>query len=68
MLVVFEPYELVVPYWNFTVVERPFGLTVPPSVTPVCVLFVTEPVVAVGVVRADVVNVASNPFVVPLEF
>jgi hypothetical protein len=59
---------VVVPYLNFTVVERPFGFTVPLSVAPVFVMLDAMPVVALGVVQADVVNVASDPFPVPLEF
>jgi hypothetical protein len=63
-----EPYAVVNPYWNFTVVEKLFGLTVALRVAPVVVMFVAESVVAVGGVHADVVNVASDPFVVPSEF
>ncbi len=47
-----EPYAVVVPYRNFTVVERPFGLTVALSVAPVFVMFVAEPPVTLGGVAA----------------
>jgi hypothetical protein len=47
-----EPYAVVNPYLNVTVVEKLFGLTVALSVTPVCVIFVAVPVVAVGGVTA----------------
>jgi hypothetical protein len=43
-----EPYAVVVPYWNVTVVDKLFGLTVPLSVAPVFAIFVAVPVVALG--------------------
>jgi hypothetical protein len=49
-LVVEEPYDVVVPYWNFTVVEAPFGFTEPLSVTLDSAMLVAESVVAVGAV------------------
>jgi hypothetical protein len=55
---------VLVPYWKYQVVARPFGSTVPLSVAELTVTLVEEPVTALG---ADgVVKIPSPPRVVPL--
>jgi hypothetical protein len=56
-----NPYPVVVPYSNVTVAEPLLGFTEPLSVAPVCVMFVADPVVAIGARHADVVNARSDP-------
>jgi hypothetical protein len=65
--VVVLPYDAVVPYSNDAVVEAPFGFAVPFNVAPTVVMVLAAPVVTTGG-QAVVVNVASEPFVVPPTF
>jgi hypothetical protein len=46
------PRLAVVPHWNQTLVERPFGFTVPLNVPPVLLIEVAAEVVTVGAVPA----------------
>ena len=58
-----ELYDVLVPYWTNHEVERPLGLTEPPSVAEVGPTARGGPVTTVGAVV--VVNVRSEPLVVP---
>ena len=52
MVVVFDPYDVDVPYSNHQSVAAPPGLTVPFSVAEVPATALTVPVIAVGVAAA----------------
>ena len=60
---VLEAYDVLVPYWMYHEVDRPFGLTEPPRVAEVGPTPDACPVTAVG--AFCVVNVRSAPATVP---
>jgi hypothetical protein len=56
------PRLAVVPHWNQTLVERPFGFTVPLNVPPVLLIEVAAEVVTVGACPLlDVVKLRVEP-------
>src|SRR5579864_848108 len=61
------PYAVVRPYSKFAFVVDTFGFAVPLSVALVTPTLVAEPVTVVGA-QAAVVNVPSEPGVVPTAF
>jgi hypothetical protein len=61
-----DPYDVVVPYSKWYVVDDPLGSTLPFNVALVSPTDVAEPVVTAGFI--SVAKVRSDPTVVPPEF